>query len=90
MIIKAMKKITLETKVTLYQNTILSDYSDEIYFDEKVELPETEIRCDTCHSLLAYNQKDIKNISKMCYSDLVNVKVVKCPVCGEYITIDIF
>lgn len=54
---------------------------------EKVELPETEIRCDTCHSLLAYNQKDIKNIS---YSALVNVKVVKCPVCGEYITIDIF
>lgn len=56
---------------------------------ERVELPEIEIRCNNCYSLLAYNQRDIKNISKMCCSSLVDVKVIKCPVCGDYITIDI-
>ena len=55
---------------------------------KKVDLPETAICCDTCHSLLAYNQKDIKNISKMCHSTLVNVQAVKCPVCDDYIIIN--
>lgn len=55
---------------------------------ELVELPETEIRCNTCHSLLAYNQRDIKNISKLRDSDLVNAEAIKCPVCGDYIIIN--
>lgn len=55
---------------------------------ERIDLPEIQIRCDCCNSLLAYNKKDIKTISLLRNTDFVDFKAVVCPVCREYILIE--
>jgi hypothetical protein len=55
---------------------------------EKVELPETEIRCWNCHSLLAYNKSDIVCLERIHCGELYTNKVVKCPACKKFINIE--
>jgi hypothetical protein len=37
---------------------------------KRVELPETEITCEHCKSILAYNSKDIRNDMFDCMGEL--------------------
>lgn len=55
---------------------------------EKGNLQETTIKCEECGSVLAYTKKDVKTISLMRFTDLVDFKAVVCPVCREYILIE--
>lgn len=55
---------------------------------ERKELPEIEIHCDSCDSLLAYTKKDIKTISLLRNLGLTTCDAVTCPVCGKYVLIE--
>ena len=55
---------------------------------ERKEIPEIEIHCNSCGSLLAYTKKDIKTISLLRNLGITTCDVVTCPICGEYILIE--
>lgn len=43
-------------------------------------------KCKTCKSIIAYKRTELK----ICYSNLIMDKYIKCPVCGERTYISIF
>lgn len=56
---------------------------------ERKELPEKEVRCPSCESLLAYNKNDISESTEELFGDWHNSKSIRCPVCKTHITVEI-
>lgn len=56
---------------------------------KRVELPETEITCEHCKSILAYNSKDIRNDMFDCMGELHDSQYIICPVCKYHIILSI-
>lgn len=56
---------------------------------KRVELPETEVTCDKCKSILGYNANDIRNDIFDCLGELHDSSYVICPICKNHITIAI-
>lgn len=55
-----------------------------------IENPDNIIKCDYCHDILAYNEKDID----ICFEKFnrpvcVLIKYITCPTCGSRIAIDL-
>jgi len=52
---------------------------------EMGSLPEKEVVCKKCESILAYTEADIKHDSEELFGDFHTNSSVKCPVCGSKI-----
>lgn len=52
-------------------------------------LPETEIICSSCQSILAYTIKDVKTKDEEYFGDWNYYKYIKCPVCNTRIVLEI-
>lgn len=56
---------------------------------EMGNLPEKEVICEYCKSSLAYTKADVVDGSEELFGEFHSYRKIKCPVCGNSITLEI-